>query len=314
MPRLSTSCARSTPASFSCVARDTPEPSPFAHESSTRGRTRSWTMRRSRSGGRRRCRRADRATSPGRCLGALDASRSRGPRGGAARSARRRRAARRAADGRIPDDAEDARQRMAGPLPRRRRRRRAAVASQRVATRDNLGRGRATARDPRGPPRRCDSIRRSPRPPRAPRRVDARRRAPRLCAAALALLGPVAPAQLGAPLGVRRGATSRRAAGRSSPRGRAARLLHARRGPQEWCDRRLLARIHRYTLNRLRAEIQPVTPAEFMRFLFAWQHVSPAHALAGADGLARGHRAARWRGAAGGGVGRARVCRRALLG
>ena len=48
----------------------------------------------------------------------------------------------------------------------------------------------------------------------------------------------------------------------------------------EWCDRRLLARIHRYTLNRLRAEIEPVTPADFMRFLFAWQHVdagAPAH-------------------------------------
>ena len=43
----------------------------------------------------------------------------------------------------------------------------------------------------------------------------------------------------------------------------------------EWCDRRLLARIHRYTLNRLRAEIEPVSPADFMRFLFAWQHVDP---------------------------------------
>ncbi len=53
----------------------------------------------------------------------------------------------------------------------------------------------------------------------------------------------------------------------------------------EWCDRRLLARIHRYTLNRLRAEIEPVTVADFMRFLFAWQHVDPAHRLTGADGL-----------------------------
>ena len=53
----------------------------------------------------------------------------------------------------------------------------------------------------------------------------------------------------------------------------------------EWCDRVLLARIHRYTLNRLRAEISPVTPAEFMRFLFAWQHVDPSNALAGPDGL-----------------------------
>ena len=41
----------------------------------------------------------------------------------------------------------------------------------------------------------------------------------------------------------------------------------------EWCDRALLARIHRYTLNRLRAEIEPVSPADFMRFLFTWQHV-----------------------------------------
>jgi ATP-dependent helicase Lhr and Lhr-like helicase len=53
----------------------------------------------------------------------------------------------------------------------------------------------------------------------------------------------------------------------------------------EWCDRRLLARIHRYTLNRLRAEIAPVSAADFMRFLFAWQHVDPAHALSGVDGL-----------------------------
>ena len=44
-------------------------------------------------------------------------------------------------------------------------------------------------------------------------------------------------------------------------------------GSVEWCDRSLLARIHRYTLNRLRAEIEPVSPADFMRFLFAWQHV-----------------------------------------
>ncbi len=53
----------------------------------------------------------------------------------------------------------------------------------------------------------------------------------------------------------------------------------------EWCDRVLLARIHRYTLNRLRAEIAPVTPAEFMRFLFAWQHVDSASLLVGPDGL-----------------------------
>jgi ATP-dependent Lhr-like helicase len=53
----------------------------------------------------------------------------------------------------------------------------------------------------------------------------------------------------------------------------------------EWCDRRLLARIHRYTLNRLRAEIEPVSLADYTRFLFAWQHIDTAHQLTGSDGL-----------------------------
>ena len=39
----------------------------------------------------------------------------------------------------------------------------------------------------------------------------------------------------------------------------------------EWCERGLLARIHRYTLKQLRSEIEPVAPADFMRFLFHWQ-------------------------------------------
>ncbi|HET7217607.1 MAG TPA: hypothetical protein VFJ02_06145, partial [Vicinamibacterales bacterium] len=55
--------------------------------------------------------------------------------------------------------------------------------------------------------------------------------------------------------------------------------------PLEWCDRALLARIHRYTLNRLRADIEPVSPADFMRFLFKWQHVDRADRLTGLDGL-----------------------------
>jgi ATP-dependent Lhr-like helicase len=41
----------------------------------------------------------------------------------------------------------------------------------------------------------------------------------------------------------------------------------------EWCDRRLLARIHRYTLKRLRSEIEAVAPADYMRFLFHWQRL-----------------------------------------
>lgn len=56
-------------------------------------------------------------------------------------------------------------------------------------------------------------------------------------------------------------------------------------GPLEFCERGLLARIHRYTLNRLRAEIEPVSVADFMRFLFVWQHLDPAHHLTGDDGL-----------------------------
>jgi ATP-dependent Lhr-like helicase len=53
----------------------------------------------------------------------------------------------------------------------------------------------------------------------------------------------------------------------------------------EWCDRRLLARIHRYTLNRLRAEIEPVASADFLRFLLHWQHVAAEDQVKGAEGL-----------------------------
>jgi ATP-dependent Lhr-like helicase len=54
----------------------------------------------------------------------------------------------------------------------------------------------------------------------------------------------------------------------------------------EWCDRRLLARIHRLTINRLRAEIQAVSVADFQRFLLAWHHVSDEHKLEGPEGVA----------------------------
>jgi ATP-dependent helicase Lhr and Lhr-like helicase len=46
-------------------------------------------------------------------------------------------------------------------------------------------------------------------------------------------------------------------------------------GKTEWCDRRLLARIHRLTVGRLRSEIQPVNAAQFIRWLLRWQHVAP---------------------------------------
>jgi ATP-dependent Lhr-like helicase len=53
----------------------------------------------------------------------------------------------------------------------------------------------------------------------------------------------------------------------------------------EWCARRLLARIHSYTLNRLRQEIEPVSSADFMRFLLAWQKVAPDHQSEGPESL-----------------------------
>jgi ATP-dependent Lhr-like helicase len=54
---------------------------------------------------------------------------------------------------------------------------------------------------------------------------------------------------------------------------------------REWCDRRLLSRIHRLTINRLRAEIQPVSIAEFQRFLLAWQRVDAEHRMEGPEGV-----------------------------
>jgi ATP-dependent Lhr-like helicase len=53
----------------------------------------------------------------------------------------------------------------------------------------------------------------------------------------------------------------------------------------EWCDRRLLARIHQLTLGRLRREIEPVTAAVFMRWLCEWQRVAPGSQAAGERGL-----------------------------
>jgi ATP-dependent Lhr-like helicase len=55
-------------------------------------------------------------------------------------------------------------------------------------------------------------------------------------------------------------------------------------GDLEWCNRRILARIHRATIGRLRREIEPVTALDFERFLQLWQHVSQGSQLHGADG------------------------------
>ena len=53
----------------------------------------------------------------------------------------------------------------------------------------------------------------------------------------------------------------------------------------EWSARRLLARIHSYTLNRLRQEIEPVATTDFVRFLLAWQKLAPDHQMEGPESL-----------------------------
>jgi ATP-dependent Lhr-like helicase len=102
----------------------------------------------------------------------------------------------------------------------------------------------------------------------------------------LGIVGPTTAAQLGSSLGVSESHADIALAALEGEgvvlRGR----FTAEASGLEWCDRRLLARIHRYTLNRLRAEIEPVTAADFMRFLFAWQRVEPDHRAGGLEGLA----------------------------
>ena len=72
-----------------------------------------------------------------------------------------------------------------------------------------------------------------------------------------------------------------------------ARQVHGRRGRcQEWCHRRLLARIHRLTIGRLRREIEPVTTAEYYAFLNRWQHLAPGTQLHGRGRHAAGDPAA----------------------
>jgi len=53
----------------------------------------------------------------------------------------------------------------------------------------------------------------------------------------------------------------------------------------EWCERRLLSRIHHLTVATLRKQVEPVTAAQFMRWLLRWQHIAPQSQLAGERGL-----------------------------
>jgi ATP-dependent Lhr-like helicase len=98
-------------------------------------------------------------------------------------------------------------------------------------------------------------------------------------------LGPVTQTALAAPLSLEPEAAAAALAALESEgtvlRGR----FVAGVNDEQWCDRRLLARIHHTTIRRLRAEIEPVAARDFLRFLFAWQHVAEATRLAGPHAL-----------------------------
>src|SRR5581483_8172383 len=99
-------------------------------------------------------------------------------------------------------------------------------------------------------------------------------------------LGPVSAEDLAARLGLAR-LDVEAALARLEGEGIALRGRYTRGAAgEEWCERRLLARIHRSTLGRLRQEIDPVSVADFMRFLLRWQHAAPGTRLHGRDGLA----------------------------
>jgi ATP-dependent Lhr-like helicase len=97
--------------------------------------------------------------------------------------------------------------------------------------------------------------------------------------------GPVTPAALAGALGLEAlqiaGALAALEAEGFAMRGR----FTPGAADDEWCERRLLARIHRYTVKRLRAEIEPVAARDFLRFLFDWQHVAPEARMEGPDAV-----------------------------
>src|SRR5262249_11706802 len=87
-------------------------------------------------------------------------------------------------------------------------------------------------------------------------------------------LGPMTLAGLAAPLAVGRAEAAAALAALESE----GFALRGRFTPpsvaEEWCERRLLARIHQYTVKRLRAEIEPVAARDYLRFLLEWQRVT----------------------------------------
>jgi ATP-dependent Lhr-like helicase len=96
--------------------------------------------------------------------------------------------------------------------------------------------------------------------------------------------GPVTQAALACALGVAENSISAALAALETE-GFAMRGSFSGAGLAEWCERRLLARIHHYTIKRLRAEIEPVAARDFIRFLLTWQRVDPASRMEGPDAL-----------------------------
>ncbi|BCT93464.1 ATP-dependent DNA helicase [Lysobacter helvus] len=110
-----------------------------------------------------------------------------------------------------------------------------------------------------------------------------------LLRARLTGLGPVTAAQLAAALGLLRSTIDLALATLESEgfamRGRFTPGPDAPHD-EEWCERHLLARIHRYTIGRLRREIEPVEPRDYLRFLCDWQRVAPGARVSGPEALA----------------------------
>jgi ATP-dependent helicase Lhr and Lhr-like helicase len=100
-------------------------------------------------------------------------------------------------------------------------------------------------------------------------------------------LGPVSAATLAGPLGGSAGQmTVALAALQAEGSAMHGRFTAAAPEEGEWCERGLLARIHRYTVKRLRAEIEPVEPRDLLRFLLEWQRAAPRARMEGPDALA----------------------------
>ena len=97
--------------------------------------------------------------------------------------------------------------------------------------------------------------------------------------------GPFTPAGMAEALGMRKGAVDIALAHLEATGGVLRGYFTPGLEDEEFCDRRILARIHKDTITRLRREIEPVSSAEFMRFLFRWQHASASWRARGEDGL-----------------------------